>query len=159
MGPLDDVEQLRSEAVHLEGHGLDPVQVVVVEDDGRDGSGEPASVAMRASEIPGATTARVADPRAPIPLKVSMIPQTVPNRPMKGLALPVVARNPRAVSIFVVSELQARFIARSTLSIAAMSPTGLPASWPSLPVPPPRTALVSLASSVYPARKTSASEA
>ena len=49
----------------------------------------PAAVAINASEIPGATTARVADPLAPMPLKVSMIPQTVPKSPIKGLALPL----------------------------------------------------------------------
>ena len=55
----------------------------------------PAAVAIRASEMPGATTARLAEPWAPMPWKAAMTPHTVPNRPMNGVALAVVARNGR----------------------------------------------------------------
>ena len=51
----------------------------------------PMAVAISASEIPGATTARLALPVCPILWKELMIPQTVPKRPMKGPVLPVVA--------------------------------------------------------------------
>src|SRR5262245_36438109 len=42
---------------------------------------------MSASEMPGATTARFADPIRPMSPKASMMPQTVPKRPMKGATL------------------------------------------------------------------------
>ena len=59
---------------------------------------KPAAVAISASEIPGATTARLADPLIPIPLNDSIIPQTVPKSPIKGAVLPVVARKDNAFS-------------------------------------------------------------
>ena len=108
----------------------------------------PAAVAISASEIPGATMAKVADPLAPIPLKVSMMPQTVPKRPIKGLALPVVARKPRVLSNFVLSESRALFRARSILSILFISteiPSPLSAA---LPVRDSRITFVTLISSV-----------
>ena len=52
----------------------------------------PMAVAISASAIPGATTARLAEPARPMPWKALMIPITVPKRPMNGAALPVVAR-------------------------------------------------------------------
>jgi hypothetical protein len=55
----------------------------------------PKAVATSAPEMPGATTARLADPCWPIAWKEFMIPTTVPSRPMKGPALAVVARNGR----------------------------------------------------------------
>jgi len=76
---------------------------------------------------------------------------------MKGLALPVVARNPRADSSLVVSVPQARFNALSTLSSPPSSRTGPAASTASLTVGVPRNTLVIFTSSVYPPRKTSAS--
>src|SRR6266478_3245887 len=51
----------------------------------------PAAVVTRASEMPGATARRLAEPAAPKPEKASMMPQTVPNRPMNGVTEPVVA--------------------------------------------------------------------
>ena len=53
----------------------------------------PNAVAINASEMPGATTAREADPCWPMPWKAAMMPHTVPKSPMKGAALAVVARN------------------------------------------------------------------
>ena len=55
----------------------------------------PMAVATRASEMPGATVAREADLSMPMEWKELMIPQTVPNRPMKGAVLAVVARMER----------------------------------------------------------------
>ena len=47
----------------------------------------PTAVATSASEMPGATTARLADPIWPIPWKEFMIPQTVPKSPINGVVL------------------------------------------------------------------------
>ena len=44
----------------------------------------PMAVANSASAMPGATTARLVSCRAAMPAKLCMMPQTVPNRPMKG---------------------------------------------------------------------------
>ena len=52
----------------------------------------PTAVAISASAMPGATTARLAEPARPMLWKASMMPITVPKRPMKGAELPVVAR-------------------------------------------------------------------
>ena len=52
-------------------------------------------MAMSASAMPGATTARLAEPWDPMAWKELMIPTTVPNRPMNGPALAVVARKAR----------------------------------------------------------------
>ena len=51
----------------------------------------PAAVVIRASETPGATARKVAAPAVPRPWKASMMPQTVPKRPMNGVTAPVVA--------------------------------------------------------------------
>src|SRR5438309_242786 len=45
----------------------------------------PAAVAIKASEIPGATTARLAVPCVPIPWNADMMPHTVPKSPMHGI--------------------------------------------------------------------------
>src|SRR3990170_1823179 len=47
----------------------------------------PAAVAISASEMPGATTARLAGPCCPMPWKALMMPVIVPKRPVKGAAL------------------------------------------------------------------------
>src|SRR2546423_897502 len=73
----------------------------------------PAAVATSASEIPGATTARLAEPCAPIPWKEFMTPTTVPKRPMNGQALAVVARNGRYRSSWATSRPRARRTARA----------------------------------------------
>ena len=72
---------------------------VIKDNGGNRRAAKPAAVAMSASEMPGATTASVAEPLAPMPRNAVIIPQTVPNSPMKGQALPVVARKPSALSI------------------------------------------------------------
>src|SRR5579859_2662645 len=51
----------------------------------------PAAVVSSASEIPGATARRLAAPAAPNPENASMMPHTVPKRPMNGATEPVVA--------------------------------------------------------------------
>src|SRR3989304_1928633 len=44
----------------------------------------PAAVAMSASEMPGATTARLAGPCEPMPRNALMMPQTGPESPRNG---------------------------------------------------------------------------
>ncbi len=51
----------------------------------------PSAVAISASEMPGATARSVALPAKPSAEKASMMPHTVPNRPMNGQTLAVVA--------------------------------------------------------------------
>src|SRR5712692_6723407 len=51
----------------------------------------PPAVVTSASEIPGATARKVAAPAVPRPWNASMIPQTVPKRPTKGVTAPVIA--------------------------------------------------------------------
>ena len=53
----------------------------------------PAAVAINASAIPGATTARLVEPVSPILWNEIMIPTTVPNNPIKGDTLAVVANS------------------------------------------------------------------
>ena len=55
----------------------------------------PAAVAISASEMPGATTARFAEPCVPMLWNDVMMPHTVPKRPMNGAELAVVARKGR----------------------------------------------------------------
>ena len=55
----------------------------------------PTAVAISDSAIPGATIAREAEPADPMPWNEFMIPQTVPNSPIKGVVEPVVARKLR----------------------------------------------------------------
>ncbi len=59
----------------------------------------PAAVVIRASETPGATARRVVAPEVPRSRKASMMPQTVPKRPMKGLAEAMVASQLKRDSI------------------------------------------------------------
>jgi len=63
----------------------------------------PAAVVMRASEMPGATARSVAAPAVPRPWKASMMPQTVPKRPMKGVTAAVMASQGRLRSKRVTS--------------------------------------------------------
>ena len=75
------------------------------------------AVATSASDIPGATTARLADPRWPISWKEFIIPQTVPKRPIKGVVFPVVAKNGTIWVMRVISVLLERLSARWILPI------------------------------------------
>ena len=54
----------------------------------------PSAVASSASAMPGATTARLVVCTFEMPMKLFMMPQTVPNRPTKGAVAPTVARMP-----------------------------------------------------------------
>ena len=54
----------------------------------------PKAVASRASAMPGATTARLVVCVFEMPMKLFMMPQTVPKRPMKGAVAPIVPRMP-----------------------------------------------------------------
>jgi len=78
----------------------------------------PIAVAISASDMPGATTARLADPFAPMPLNEFIMPHTVPKRPINGVVLPVVARNETALSILLISMDIAFFNALWMLSIS-----------------------------------------
>ena len=60
----------------------------------------------------------------PIRMNASMIPQTVPNRPMNGVTLPVVARKPIIFSIRATSALEALVRARLRFSRRAPSSRG-----------------------------------
>src|SRR5207249_11127541 len=74
----------------------------------------PAAVATSASAMPGATAWMLEEWVTLKPRKAFIIPQTVPNRPMNGVVLAVVAKKVRAFSNLVISTLVARFIARVT---------------------------------------------
>src|ERR1700730_18204901 len=65
----------------------------------------PIAVASRASAMPGATTARLVVLVFDMPIKLSMIPHTVPNKPTKGAVAPIVARTPIPRAIGVTSVL------------------------------------------------------
>ena len=72
----------------------------------------PAAVVMSASEMPGATARKVAAPEVPRPWKASIMPQTVPKSPMKGVTAPVVASQGRRRSRRVSSSEAAICMAR-----------------------------------------------
>src|SRR5216684_6092608 len=72
----------------------------------------PAAVVIKASEIPGATARRLAPVLVPSPRKASMIPQTVPNRPMNGVTAPVIASQGMFRSKRVISSEDAICMAR-----------------------------------------------
>ena len=74
----------------------------------------PAAVVISASEMPGATARKVAAPAVPSPWKASMMPHTVPNRPMNGVTAPVVASQGRRLSRRVSSSEEAICVARCT---------------------------------------------
>src|SRR5471032_3636501 len=54
----------------------------------------PSAVASRASAMPGATTARLVVWVLAMPMKLFMMPHTVPNRPTNGAVEPMVASTP-----------------------------------------------------------------
>ena len=54
----------------------------------------PNAVASSASAMPGATTARFVVCAFEMPMKLFMMPQTVPNRPTNGAVAPMVASTP-----------------------------------------------------------------
>ena len=62
---------------------------------------KPRAVAKRASAIPGATTAKLVLLLIAMDWKALTIPQTVPNKPIKGAVDPTVARKVYPLLIFV----------------------------------------------------------
>src|SRR5437867_3309254 len=96
----------------------------------------PGAVVMSASEMPGATNARLAEPVRPISSNAFMIPQTVPKRPMKGVTLAVVARKLTRRSSRVASTVAARASARESESRLLTVGRAVGAT---LPCEPPRT--------------------
>ena len=74
----------------------------------------PAAVAISASAMPGPTVARFVEPVRPMRWNVIRIPHTVPNRPMNGATLAIVARNGTRFSSLFTSTAAARSSARST---------------------------------------------
>ena len=54
----------------------------------------PMAVASSASAMPGATTARLVVCAFEMPMKLFMMPHTVPNRPTNGAVAPMVASRP-----------------------------------------------------------------
>src|SRR5258706_13337770 len=76
----------------------------------------PAAVLMSASLMPGATEVIDVVAVAPIVAKASMIPHTVPNRPMNGDAAAVVARKGRERDSRAASMRDARHTERPPLS-------------------------------------------
>ena len=75
---------------------------------------KPRAVAISASAMGPLTTARSVEPCEPMFMKAVMIPHTVPNRPMNGVMLAVVARNVSRFSSLATSMDEARSSARST---------------------------------------------
>src|SRR5450755_4487313 len=63
----------------------------------------PNAVASSASAMPGATTARLVVCDFEMPIKLFMMPHTVPNRPTKGDVAPMVASNPMPIRILRAS--------------------------------------------------------
>ena len=61
---------------------------------------KPSAVANRASAIPGATIAKLVFLEIAIDWNEFIMPQTVPNKPIKGAVDPIVARKVKFFSIF-----------------------------------------------------------
>ena len=78
--------------------------------------------------MPGATTLRLVDPCTPMFWNAKMMPHTVPNSPMNGVMLAVVARNGTRFSSLLTSALVARSSARSTASRLLKVGRGAPAA-------------------------------
>lgn len=83
------------------------------------------TVASRASAMPGATTARLVVCDLAMPIKLFMIPQTVPNRPTKGAVEPMVASTP--VPLLICRPLAATRRSRRKLTRSLMP--SLPRAW------------------------------
>jgi len=79
--PLDEVEELGGKAVHLHRDRPNLIEVIIVKMTAGIAAASPAAVAIRASEIPGATTARVADPWHRSPGRHSLCP--IPSRKVR----------------------------------------------------------------------------
>jgi len=76
--------------------GFGHAREVIVDDDGGIAAARPTAVASSASAMPGATTARLVVCDFEMPMKLFIMPQTVPNRPTNGAVAPMVANSPMA---------------------------------------------------------------
>src|SRR3954452_7450634 len=91
----------------------------------------PIAVASSASAMPGATTARFVVCDFEMPMKLFMMPHTVPNRPTKGEVEPMVASTPmptrmrRASARMISEKLEA---ARSLMPVSLDRPADIRAS-------------------------------
>ena len=90
----------------------------------------PMAVASSASAMPGATTARLVVLVFDMPIKLSMIPQTVPKRPTKGAVAPIVARTPvpRRIARPACASMRDKRIAALSLMPSCASPSERSAS-------------------------------
>ena len=84
----------------------------------------PIAVASSASAMPGATTARLVDFEPAMAWNEVMMPTTVPNRPMKGAAEPMVARKRAGAPRRSISRASATSIALSIRVCSAERRTG-----------------------------------
>src|ERR1700736_3630435 len=101
----------------------------------------PAAVVNKASEMPGATACRLAEPAFPRPENASMMPHTVPKRPMNGETEAVVASQDMPFSVRRTSSAEASCMATVTAcKLLILAGAGLPAA-----------AVIWLCSSRYPA--------
>ena len=106
----------------------DGADEAVVDDHRRMAATNPAAVANSASAMPGATTARFVVCACEIPMKLSMMPHTVPNNPMNGAVEPMVARSPVARINWrpsVASVRSSRDATRSLIPTAGAAPDSL----------------------------------
>ncbi len=74
--------------------------------------------------MPGATTARLVVPSFEMPMKMFMMPQTVPNRPTYGAVAPMVARIPVARIILRPTPASTRPNRADAFDIAAIGGVG-----------------------------------
>src|SRR6267154_115575 len=85
----------------------------------------PNAVASRASAMPGATTARLVVCDCEMPMKLFMMPQTVPNRPTTGAVAPIVASTPvpRAMRRPPLASTRSRRVATRSLMPSQSMPS------------------------------------
>jgi hypothetical protein len=112
---LGDIQKLVREIIHLHGEDFDLLDEVIVRHESGNRGGETNRCgdeglrdARRYSLLEEWVTLR--------PRKAFMMPQTVPNSPINGAALAVVAKKVKYFSSLVISTLVARFMARETFS-------------------------------------------
>jgi hypothetical protein len=75
---------------------------------------KPIAVASNASAMPGATTAKLVVCALDMPMKLFMMPHTVPNNPTNGAVAPMVASNPVPrrdpfLNAYLVGEIRRQF--------------------------------------------------
>ena len=116
----DNVAQFQREGVHAGNQDADLMRQVVIHDGGRDGAEQAARHGHAApSRCRAAASSANLPPSAPAPEAPPMMPHTVPNRPMKGQTLEVVARKISLLSRCVISLVIVRSKIRSMLTLAS----------------------------------------